>query len=217
MKLSTKWRNPIQLFFVLILISVLLQLIENSFYDSLDMKYRIGSLFIYELVALIYGVKFVKEILIEIRNNKQPIYFAGIVVFLLAFFFPLFEFGINEKYFANLFVNLVFTVMVVTYLLHYIAQVKSENEIYEFESMFSTLNLADRYLLTSDPFTGFNLTEREIEIAKMIAEGYNYVEIAKRTFISAGTVRKHASTIFNKVGVSNLKEFSKQFSSSKTT
>lgn len=142
-------------------------------------------------------------------------FFAGIVVFLLAIFYPLFQFGINEEYFGNLFINLVFMVIVLAYVLHYIAQVKSENEIFEYDSMFSTLNLSDRYAITSDPFTRFNLTEREIEIAKMIIEGFSYIQIAERTFISTGTVRKHASTIFNKVGVNNLKEFIKEFSSTK--
>ncbi len=52
----------------------------------------------------------------------------------------------------------------------------------------------------------FNLTNREIEIAKQIAKGVVYKNIAKNLFISDKTVTKHTQNIFEKVGVSNKVE-----------
>ncbi|KHD84073.1 response regulator transcription factor [Heyndrickxia ginsengihumi] len=47
------------------------------------------------------------------------------------------------------------------------------------------------------------LTEREIEVLRMIAEGKNTKEIASEMYITTGTVRNYVSVIFNKLGVSN--------------
>ncbi len=47
------------------------------------------------------------------------------------------------------------------------------------------------------------LTKREIEISKLITEGYSNKEISKQTFISEGTCRNHISNIYNKLNVKN--------------
>lgn len=52
----------------------------------------------------------------------------------------------------------------------------------------------------------FNLTNREIEIAKLIMKGITYKTIAKNLFISDKTVNKHIQNIFEKVEVSNKTE-----------
>ena len=53
----------------------------------------------------------------------------------------------------------------------------------------------------------FNLTNREIEIAKLVVKGGRYKTIAKNLFISDKTVAKHIQNIFEKVGgVSNKVE-----------
>ncbi len=212
-KLDVKWRTPLILFLTLLLCSVFVQLIEYHLLELDNLTTKVVNLFLYEFIALTFGVKCIIELLKKIRTNHQPIYFAAIVVFLLAIFLPLFNFGIDESYFGNLFVNLIFALIVLAYMIHYIVQVKSESEIYESESSFSRLNLTERYSVTTDPFIGLNLTEREQELVKLMVDGHTYNEIAEKTFISASTVRKHASSIFNKVGVSNLREFTKKFRS----
>ncbi len=58
----------------------------------------------------------------------------------------------------------------------------------------------------------FNLTNREIEIAKQIGKGVVYKDIAKNLFISDKTVTKHTQNIFEKVGVSNKIELINQLS-----
>src|SRR4030042_2009905 len=47
------------------------------------------------------------------------------------------------------------------------------------------------------------LTEREIEILRLIAKGLSNADIAERLFLSEGTVRNHVSAILAKLGVSD--------------
>jgi len=47
------------------------------------------------------------------------------------------------------------------------------------------------------------LTEREIEILRLLANGLNNKDISERLFLSEGTVRNHVSTILSKLGVSD--------------
>jgi DNA-binding CsgD family transcriptional regulator len=49
----------------------------------------------------------------------------------------------------------------------------------------------------------YNLTRREIEIAKMIEQGKTNADIAAKLFISEKTVAKHKENLFSKVDVSN--------------
>ncbi len=51
--------------------------------------------------------------------------------------------------------------------------------------------------------TEFNLSEREIEIIKLIAQGLPYKLIANQLFISAKTVGKHIENIYTKLQVTN--------------
>jgi len=47
------------------------------------------------------------------------------------------------------------------------------------------------------------MTNREKEILSLLALGLNNEDIAKRLFLSVGTVRNHISTILHKLGVSD--------------
>ena len=49
----------------------------------------------------------------------------------------------------------------------------------------------------------FDLTERELEIAKHIASGLNAKEIGERTYLTLGTVKNYTSSIYAKVGTSD--------------
>lgn len=49
----------------------------------------------------------------------------------------------------------------------------------------------------------FQLTQREIEIANLIRDGYKYKDIAASLFISERTVTKHVQNIFSKTSVSS--------------
>ncbi|KAA3637007.1 MAG: winged helix-turn-helix transcriptional regulator, partial [Bacteroidetes bacterium] len=61
---------------------------------------------------------------------------------------------------------------------------------------------------TDEPFqpnqkiiTELGLTEREMEILELIAEGHSNQEIAGKLFISLSTVKTHCSNIFSKLDV----------------
>ncbi len=56
----------------------------------------------------------------------------------------------------------------------------------------------------------FNLTAREIDIVKLISQGYKYKEIGGSLFIAEGTVTKHVQNIFEKVKVKNKIELIKK-------
>jgi LuxR family maltose regulon positive regulatory protein len=57
------------------------------------------------------------------------------------------------------------------------------------------------------------LTERELEILRMIIEGYSNQEIAEKMVITLGTVKAHISHIYSKLDVRSCKRSSKQTNS----
>jgi signal transduction histidine kinase/DNA-binding NarL/FixJ family response regulator len=59
----------------------------------------------------------------------------------------------------------------------------------------------------------FNLTNREIEIVKLMIKGVTYKTIAKNLFIADRTVTTHIQNIFEKLGVSNKVEMINKLSS----
>ena len=50
---------------------------------------------------------------------------------------------------------------------------------------------------------GLNISEREMEIIKLIAEGYSNKEVADKLFLSTHTVTTHRKNIMNKLGLNN--------------
>lgn len=50
---------------------------------------------------------------------------------------------------------------------------------------------------------GLNISEREVEIIKLIAEGYSNKQVADLLFLSTHTVNTHRKNIMNKLGVNN--------------
>jgi LuxR family maltose regulon positive regulatory protein len=47
------------------------------------------------------------------------------------------------------------------------------------------------------------LTKRELEVLKLLADGYKYREIADKIFVSHDTVKTHTKHIYEKLGVGN--------------
>lgn len=52
----------------------------------------------------------------------------------------------------------------------------------------------------------FGLTEREMEVVRLVCEGLGNKEIAERLQIAGETVKRHMTNIFNKVGMSSRLE-----------
>ncbi|MBN1339394.1 MAG: response regulator transcription factor [Bacteroidales bacterium] len=71
-----------------------------------------------------------------------------------------------------------------------------------------TIALADKSassaIHVSDAPHGFDLTEREVEILKYIAEGFSNKEIGEKLFISHRTVDTHRTNLMKKIGVNNI-------------
>lgn len=64
-------------------------------------------------------------------------------------------------------------------------------------------NIASRLLnrAVSGPPAEETLTQREEEVAKLVAEGISNRDIAQRLFISEGTVKNHITNIMTKLGI----------------
>lgn len=50
---------------------------------------------------------------------------------------------------------------------------------------------------------GINISDRELEIITLIAEGYSNKEVADKLFLSTHTVTTHRKNIMNKLGINN--------------
>ena len=48
-----------------------------------------------------------------------------------------------------------------------------------------------------------SLSEREIAVLRLLAQGYSNAVIAKRLFLAEGTVRNYVSVLFSKLGVTD--------------
>ena len=55
----------------------------------------------------------------------------------------------------------------------------------------------------------YNLSTREMEVAKLVCEGLKYKEIVEKLFIAERTVTEHVQNIFKKVEVTNKIELVK--------
>jgi len=51
--------------------------------------------------------------------------------------------------------------------------------------------------------SSFGLSEKEIEIAKMLAQGFTNKQIASSIYISGGTVKNYVSNLYSKIGISD--------------
>src|SRR6185503_13768736 len=47
------------------------------------------------------------------------------------------------------------------------------------------------------------LSAREVEVLRLVAEGFNNPEIAEQLFLSRRTIEQHLRSIYNKLGVSS--------------
>lgn len=55
--------------------------------------------------------------------------------------------------------------------------------------------------IQAPPANNYNLTAREKQVLKLIREGYNNNEIAKKLYVSINTAKVHVSSIIQKLGV----------------
>ena len=56
------------------------------------------------------------------------------------------------------------------------------------------------------PFYPDGLTEREVDVLRLIAAGKTNLEIAEELVIAEGTARRHVANIYEKIGAANRAE-----------
>jgi DNA-binding CsgD family transcriptional regulator len=61
---------------------------------------------------------------------------------------------------------------------------------------------AERHLSDTDLRTGFGLTAREVEVARLLAEGRSNTEVAARLGVTENTARNHTERVMKKLGTS---------------
>lgn len=66
-----------------------------------------------------------------------------------------------------------------------------------------SLHESESLAINNSSIEKFNISERELEIIKLIAEGYINKEIADKLFISNHTVNTHRKNIMQKLGINN--------------
>ena len=60
-------------------------------------------------------------------------------------------------------------------------------------------------------FSNSKLTDREVEVARLLLQSYKYSEIAEELFIGLSTVKKHVSNIYTKMDVKSKTDFISKF------
>lgn len=76
------------------------------------------------------------------------------------------------------------------------------NEVYIVDKVKEFL-LVDEALDFKNTCSELNISQREVEIIKLISEGFINKEIADKLFLSTHTVNTHRKNIMNKLGVNN--------------
>lgn len=65
---------------------------------------------------------------------------------------------------------------------------------------------SERYDITDELRARIGITERELEVAKLLLKGYSYQKIADELIISISTVRAHVTSIYKKAGINSRYE-----------
>lgn len=85
--------------------------------------------------------------------------------------------------------------------------VEKQNQIYQ-EEIERIKRLAQKDIYVKKEISSFNLTERQLEIIKLIQSGKNNKEIAAELFISENTVKYHLKTIYTILQIKYRNELS---------
>lgn len=165
-----------------------------------------------QVIALVHGIRLIRPI---VRNritvgSLSPIYRATVITACIYCFSPLLFGLVSESSIEFILINAPFVVISFAYILHHVNQLKSETNF--LNSGFSGDTLTGRYFKNKIEIGEIELTERQSEIAHMMLQEDSYKNISEKLFITESSVRKHASNIFKKSGVSSIAEFKENFS-----
>lgn len=165
----------------------------------------------FEFFLITFHLKFFKEIVV-LKKTNSPIYVASIISLLCILLLPPLIVSFDLFWIESLAFNSVFFALGYAYFVQYYYTAKSETAFLLAHNKLNMENLTDIHVVSSLNPIDVNLTPREEETAIQLINGLGYQEIAKNLFLTESGVRKHASNIFKKVGVSNLIEFKEKYS-----
>lgn len=80
---------------------------------------------------------------------------------------------------------------------------RTQAEANEILSSASSKNQAAPSLKKVKEENTLNLSERELEVAKMLAQGFTNKQISSALYISEGTVKNYVSNIYSKIGITD--------------
>ncbi|RZJ15938.1 MAG: response regulator transcription factor [Acinetobacter sp.] len=137
---------------------------------------------------------------LQIKNYKQIILYGISFAFLLALLKWL---EIRYVVFQHSFeiyagaIALIFTILGIWLALK-LAKPKIETRIIEKEVF---INRVDEFKFNKAAADNLGLSDREIEVLQLMANGLSNQEIADKLFISLNTIKTHVSRIFEKMNV----------------
>lgn len=152
------------------------------------------------ILTLVLVVGLQRQIKVQkdsLEKGELLLLYSGFVSILLTAALP-FVASLGEIFVMNiLFINVTFLLTMSAFLYRISTEFKRQ----------------DKFLDKRDDLSKYNLTDRQLEVLQLILDGYSYKEIASKLFLAEGTIRKHASDAFDKLGipVRNRKGFIEKF------
>lgn len=168
------------------------------------------------LIALLFLINVSQPILRLYKNTPDNKYyrnriFSGYLALLSIVFMPIIVAYGDLQTLEQSVVNAGYFWLAITLLRHNIYQSRKRDEfLLKLGYLDGHGNAKNESIIQS--FKKLHFSEREIEIANFILDGYTYKEIGHYLFIAEGTVSKHASNIFKKTNTNNKKAFVALFS-----
>ncbi|MET4082976.1 DNA-binding CsgD family transcriptional regulator/CDP-diglyceride synthetase [Pedobacter sp. UYP30] len=188
----------------LILPFLIFFVIVYSFDQNLEFAVKYGMIipFFYSFVvlwAILRAIK-IKYREHESRNKLVEItaVYAAVVPWLMISVIAYFNWGQLTEV---LFTNCGFLVITILFICRSVTKARIE-----FEQLSQISANDDRTDIFDKNAGRYNLTNREVEIIRLIKHGYKYQLIGEMLFISTHTVKAHLRNVFEKTGASNRVE-----------
>jgi len=161
-------------------------------------------IFFFVIVSCIYLIYQLKILYEPVNHNAiKYLSFIFLISMILGFLKWLagdvFEHNLISQRFGILFIILVMNILMSAWLIVY------SNKLYRLKVMVYDL------INSKELIKKYNISKREMDVIRLICEGYTNKEIADELFISTETVKDHNSRIFLKTEVKNRTQLAKLF------
>lgn len=141
-------------------------------------------------------------------KNSQKIIKALSLVFIVPVILAIFKWLLGnslhnselERFMLHFFV-LIFNGFVIVWVFAFAKKLKNQYDFNDLKNGSETADFVSQY----------NITNREMDLIRLIYEGKTNKEIAENLFISVDTVKDHNNNIFQKTGVKNRTQLAKLY------